>query len=429
MAVRVRATSEADVIVIGGGLAGLGVATALGDEYGKSVIVLDKWAPKLDGNDRFDPAAASSFKNAGMFDLGTIIPGVKEYFSGKTAELYEKSGVDLRKEGAYVMASSLFDGLAADVVLERVSKRTFQEELEPNVRLAPSNAAVLKFSKGSQAEPESAMKKLIELAEAMSQVELRYGESAAGIRYEAGHWTIRSGSGETLRATRLVIAAGPGSRALLRRLGYELPVQRVYGVIAQSQELEDPWLKGSILGAKSYVYWLTRTFCSCFIGKNPLEATSWFGERRSWTTHLYLNVHNNRIYLGGPRFGIRGGSPDESFEAAWFERQIRRTEAYSRELIEYPTGVSFAADQTWGGMMVFPADIDYPFVGPLSGAFNDSLFLSTGYASAGFREAPGAGHFLACLMEEGVEELKRKVGRENLRDFESVLPSRRVRRL
>lgn len=421
-------TKDADVIVIGGGLAGLGVATSLVINYGQKVIVLDKTSPKLDGNDRFNPAIAASFKNAGMFDLGAIFPGVKEHFSRKTAELYKSCGVDLRDEGAFVMASSLFQEIAADAVLQRVSRGKFREE-EPNVRLSPHNDAVLKFPKGSQAEPESTMRLLIERAEALESLQLLYGEKVAEMEYAERSWSVRTTSAKVLAAPRLVIAAGPGSRALLQRLDLDLPMQQVYGVISQSQELTSPWLEGSILGAKSYVFWMKRQLCACFSGTNTLEATSWFGESRSWTTHLYLNVHNNRIYLGGPRIAIPDNFPPAAVTPATYARNLREAEDYSKRLIQYPEGVSFELDQTWGGIMAFPDDADYPFVGPVSGVFDNSLFLNTGFGSAGFREAPGAGEFLACMMQEGVEALKRKVGRENGRDFDRVLPSGRVGRV
>lgn len=423
------AAIETEVVVVGGGLAGLGVATALGEDFGVKTTVLDSCTPKLDGQDRFRPNMAASFKNAGMFDLGAIVPGVKDYFSGKTAELYSEMGVEVREKGAYVLASSMLNELAADALLERVDPAEFQEELEPNVKLAASNEAVLKFSKGSQAEPEATMKILIEKAEAVDNVEVVYGDGVTDLAYDGSAWDITTASGKKYKAARVVIAAGPGSAPLLRKLRYNLPMRDVYGLIAQSGDLEQPWLQGSILGAKSYVFWFMRAFCSCFYGTNPLEATSLFGESKSWTTHLYLNVHNNKIYLGGPRIALPGNYGAEATTPSTYTRDMQETEDYARELVDFPEGSSFELDNTWGGVMAFPKDADYPFVGPLGKEFDNTLFVCTGFASAGFREAYGAGHFLACYMQDGQKKLKARIGKVNSRDFSLVLPSRRARRI
>ena len=420
---------ETDVVVIGGGLAGLGVATTLGEDFGLKVTVLDRCKPKLDGKDRFRPTMAASFKNAGMFDLGAIVPGVREYFTGKTAELYSELGVDVRSKGAYVMASSMLNELAADALLERVDSKKFEEELEPNVKLASENGAVLKFTKGSQAEPEATMKVLIEKAQAVDNVELVYGNGVTNLLYDGIGWSVTTESGSKYKAGKVVVAAGPDSASILKAVDYELPMQQVYGVIAQSEELEEPWLQGSILGAKSYVYWFLRTACRCFYDGNPLEATSLFGESGTWTTHLYLNVHNNRIYLGGPRIALPSTYGEDAITPSTYSRDMAETESYSRELVQYPEGTTFEEENTWGGVMAFPKDVDYPFVGPVGTEFGKTLYVCTGFASAGFKEAYGAGHFLACFMHDGEKKLRQRVGKVNSRDFEMVLPSRRARRI
>ena len=420
--------TETDVLVIGGGLAGLGVATALGEEFGVKVVVLDKCSPNLDGNDRFRKDIGASFKNAGMFDIGSTGPGIREYFSCKTADLYKAAGVELREEGAYVMAASKLNSLVADVLLERVNHDDFQNDLEPNVKLASANEAVLKFSKGSQAEPEAAMKVLIEKAQSIDNVEIRFGENVSLVEFNHPEWRITTESEHTYKAQRLVLAAGPQTAKILTQMQFYLPVEDVYGVMSQSNELAQPWLKGSILGAKSYVEWFGRSLCACLCGGgNSLEATSSFGaSNESWTTHLYLNVHNNRIYLGGPRVALPYGHPPEATDPTTYTQEMGETEAYSRRLVKYPEGTSFEVDQTWGGIMAFPKDRDYPVVGRFPKWYNETMFLSTGFASAGFREAYGAGFFLATLMEQGEEQARALVGAENGRDLDKVFPGDRM---
>mmetsp|Transcript_13110 Transcript_13110/g.17001 ORF Transcript_13110/g.17001 Transcript_13110/m.17001 type:complete len:307 (-) Transcript_13110:1897-2817(-) len=294
---------ECDVIVVGGGLAGLGVATSLADDWVKDVIVLDKCEPKLDGNDRFDLNMSASFKNAGMFEIDSDLPDIKSYLQEETAQLYRDNGVELRSNGAYVMASTNIEALGTDVFLEEVSKKEF-EQLEPNVQLAKQNDGVYKFKSGSQAEPEATMKILIEKARSIGSLKLLYGETVVQMSFQNGVWTVRTETDRLFKAPRAVIAAGPGSGPLMMELGLDIPMTLVYGLISQSQELTEPWLKGSILGARSYFDWtVQKIFCCCFKG-NTLENTSVFGDPQPWTTHLYLNEYNNRIYLGGPRIKL-----------------------------------------------------------------------------------------------------------------------------
>ena len=74
--------------------------------------------------------------------------------------------------------------------------------------------------------------------------------------------------------------------------------------------------------------------------------------------------------------------------------------------------------------MCFARDNDNPLVGPLNE--EKHLYLSTGFASAGYREAFGAGHFLADIIENGLTKLINNSDK-TLKEWKTVMPYLRVK--
>lgn len=408
-----------DVIVIGGGLAGLGVADGL--DKSTKILVLEKTEPRYDGKDRFRPEISASFKNAGMLDMGSNTNSMKEYFARQTIDLYRKKGINVIDNGGYTMASTHLTSLATDVMLKRVSFSQFKE-LEPHVRLSRKLDGIYKFIRGSKAEPEAAMKTIT--TNLSENIEIKYGEEVSHIRFMDGTWFIDTEL-KTFEAKKLVIAAGPGSKKLLKMVGnYKLDTVNVLGVMTSSETLPISWLKGSILGARSLFYWTVRETLTKILrcGKETLEITSWFGESKNWTTHLYINTHDDKIYVGGPRVVIPDDYTFVHLEPTQYQSEMDSTLSYAKTLIKFPDFCNFR--YIWSGVMCFTKDNDNPLVGPVNEEKN--LYLSTGFASAGYREAFGAGHFLANIIENGLSKLTINSNKYT-KDWKSVMPYLRVK--
>lgn len=417
-----------DAIVIGAGVAGLGVAMPLASK-GSKVVVIDSYDPKLNGSDRFVPEAPASYKNAGILGLGAVgAESIKDYFATRTLALYREMGVPVRDDGAYTLASSTVHALASDVFLERVSADDFAA-LEPGAPPAPGNKGIFKFSSGSQAEPEATMKILLRAAETHANVELRLGAGVSGMAYDrtASQWTITTSRG-AVKGAKLIIAAGPGSAVLLAKLRLRLHVTNVVGVMRQTAPMEKPWLNGTALGARSGVDFAVRdACCGLFCCKETLEVTSWFGENESWTTHLYMNSHGGRQYFGGPRIAIPDKYQLHHLDPALYKKQMDETIAYAKTLLSFPADTVF--DRSWAGVMAFAADDDFPVIGQVPNVFDGSLFVSTAFASAGFREAFGAGEFLAEMIESGGTKVFDGSEDPGLKRYRVVLPVGRIKRM
>lgn len=327
------------------------------------------------------------------------------------------------------MASSILTSLASDALLKRVSSGDLKES-EPNLKLASSNKGVFKYPRGSKAEPEKTMKKIVDCAKEV--VDLRFGVAVTTMEYdsEAKLWSIRTESGDVFQSTQTVVAAGPGTGAILQKVGLKFENVQVYGTMKQTEQI-DPYLQGVLLGAKSLTEWGIKDFiCDCF-GKETVEATSWFGEscsstEKNVTTHLYMAQHDGRLYMGGPRIVFTSGEITVGNQnPKKYESQFADTESYARTLLDFPKNAKF--EKEWGGVMVFPTDDDNALVGRCTDDFDGSLFISSGFASAGFREAYGAGCLLARLMVEGSDWMK-DVDDENL-IYKSVDPKPRLKKM
>mmetsp|Transcript_13110 Transcript_13110/g.17002 ORF Transcript_13110/g.17002 Transcript_13110/m.17002 type:complete len:142 (-) Transcript_13110:1548-1973(-) len=118
--------------------------------------------------------------------------------------------------------------------------------------------------------------------------------------------------------------------------------------------------------------------------------------------------------------------PPTAVNPATYQEDVASTWVYSETLIKYPKNISFGLDSTWGGVMAFPGDVDYPFIGAIKGRYEDSLFVNTGFASAGFREAYGAGYLCAKLLVEGEGVVNKVMQDKGVKLWKIVLPGGRV---
>lgn len=205
---------EVDVVVIGGGLAGLGTATGLAQR--QRVVVLEATRPRLDGEDRFDPWMGASYKHVGVSDEPEE-PGVRAHFAKRTRDHFRSRGIGVDEDIFEVGREG------ADVAPVKLSKRTKATRRS-----------------GFKAEAESTMKALLE------GIDVVFGAGATAITYDDKRWTVECPR-LLVKAPKLVVAAGPQSRNILEGLGLTIDTDSVLSVC---QAAERQWPAAVVRNAK-----------------------------------------------------------------------------------------------------------------------------------------------------------------------------------
>jgi len=515
-------TSMYDYCVIGGGVAGLGVALPLARKFQKTVVVLDRSRPHFDGADRFRPSAAASFKNAGILELG-VLSDIRAYFTSETVRLYREMGVDVRELGAVQPTTSTLDRALVSRFLRPFSpsaaaasskaKAKAKAKATTNLDVPSTNKGVFAFPKGSNAEPEHTMRVLHDHARGTRGLAIRYGiEVTSLVREMCGADDDTGGGGDTNNASRrirprtsqhhraptptptptptphhkwrwrvhysggsctathVVVAAGPGSSSLLRRLGIDIGVTHVYGIMGESSVLTTPFYAGNIIASDAEVRWIARDALvsvasalslGCLRGggggaggggttdtsRRLLDRTHctavWDGTTVTQLyRHLYAAVQlrrsglrevagapdraERRLCLGGPRIELPSTLNVDEFDRLkphMFEPEWDKCVAYLSQLVTVPPHLTFEPQRRWGGVMAFADDERGPLVGTLDG-FDGTLHVHTAYESSGFRQAVGGGSFLAHLLCSGPQWADDLASAQPLvRNWRQLLPS------
>lgn len=180
---------------------------------------------------------------------------------------------------------------------------------------------------------------------------LQDGVSIREIRCSAGAVTGVTTDRGVWQADRVVVAAGPWSRALLRPLGMELPVDPVKGVMLLLQSPRA--LLGQVLMAGPH-YLVPRT--------------------------------DNRILVGSTQ-------EDTGFDDRVSLGSARTLAQAAVEMV--PACAELELEDNWAGLRPGSPD-DCPFIGPVPGV--SGLFVNTGHFRNGIVQAPASAELLASLM-------------------------------
>jgi glycine/D-amino acid oxidase-like deaminating enzyme len=239
-----------DVIVIGGGLVGSAIAYGLA---GRTVRVL-----VLDGGDRDFRAATANFGLVWQQGKGMDMPAYQNLTRESVArwrnfcdELTESTAIDLEYERngglVFCMGEQAFEKRRAELLRlhaqlgagepgwEMLDRRTLTE-LFPKVRLGPEVAGASLGHCDGHANPLRLLDAL-HIGIVRKGGQLRSGCSAHTIEGDhRGNFTIGFGR-ERVSASRIVIAAGLGSKTLAAQVGLEIPIRPQRGQILVTERL------------------------------------------------------------------------------------------------------------------------------------------------------------------------------------------------
>jgi sarcosine oxidase subunit beta len=377
-------TIEAEVLVVGGGIAGASTAYHLAG-HGRSVALVE----------RGEIASGASGVNAGAIDcIGWgHAPDLQAHLTAGSLEIFQRvqldlgEDIELRQSGALQVIHTPdqleFERRRIEALqarghrLELLSIREARS-LEPG--LSPALLGAMYSPLRSQADPVRATAALARLAERCRARVLSHCAVTALTARADGGWRAVTTQGDVVSGA-LVIAAGAWCGPIGTLLGLDIPVVPVRGQMWATAPAP-PGIFQTISSAESQHAWDQDP------GGEPPFLTIRKGVRV--TRHLYgRQRRNGEIIFGGDR-ELAGWSttPDPA--------GIDVNRGHAAEAMPFLAGLPVA--RTWAGLMPFSLD-GKPLIGRIP--LRDNLWIVSGLASSGFGRGPAAGKLLADSLHAG----------------------------
>lgn len=367
-----------DVLVIGGGVIGVAAAHACA-ERGMSVILCER-----DGI-----AAAASGRN-----LGLILrphPPELERLARRSEErwlaLHERSGacfaLDAEPSPYLVIAEDARD-LDSDAALPGASRLSAEELAATEPLLASDLPGGVLVPGVRRLDPGAAVAALADEARRLG-ADVRTGCEVKEIALRNGAVSGALTDDGALRASTVVVAAGPWSPRVLRSVAFEVPIRGIRGSIAITRrapfrlrhviEESRPWWDGMLREMR----WTVRDAAA---GVPPPSAhAGLLGQDRT-----------GRVVLGSSLTAGRGDREDG-------DEVLREVCARAVRLVPDLAGLEIAETRS----CLRPASPDgLPLHGPVPGV--DGLVLASGHGSRGVSWGPGAGESIAAGIATGAWE-------------------------
>ena len=362
--------SAADVVVVGGGVAGLAAARELA-RRGLSVVVVESRAAGAGASGAAAGMLAPQSEADRRDELFELLCASREMYPDFAASLRDETGIDIEldRTGTLYLA---FDAEDLEEVERRfawqsraglaVERLTAEEARSLEPRVSTGVRAALLFPRDWQVESRLLVRALAASARG-SGARLLEGGRATGLRVEAGRVTGVETPEGILNAGAVVVAAGAWSSELLNS-------------DAPSDDPRVEPVRGQVL---------------CF-RRHDSQAP--------FVRHV---VYSPRGYLVPRRDGrLLAGSTTErvGFDCRVTEEGARSIRARAEEIA--PGVSALALSDSWAGLRPRASD-GLPVVGE-SGDVR-GLFYATGYYRNGILLAPAAGELVADLVTKGTTKL------------------------
>jgi sarcosine oxidase subunit beta len=391
---RPRGASDADVVIVGGGIAGASTAFHLA-ALGRRVVLLE----------RGDIASGASGVNAGMIDSTGWgrARDLHDHLTAGSLEIFEAVQLDHREDIELRRSGSL-QAIHTEPQLEHACERVAAlragghrielldgreaRSLEPAA--SPSLLGAVYSPLRSQADPERATRAFARLADRQG-ARILTGRAVTAIDARAaGGWIVRTPSGDVVGQS-LVVAAGAWCGPVAALIDLTVPIVPVRGQMWATAPLP-PRVFQTISSAESALAWHVDRGGELSTRDRregePPDLTHRGGRRT--TRHLYgRQRRNGEVIFGGDR-ELLGWSP--TIDAAGIE--VNHGQA--AEVLPFLS--SELPARTWAGLMPFTLD-GKPLIGRLPG--RESVWIVSGLASSGFGRGPMAGKLLAEAIDAG----------------------------
>lgn len=378
--------SEAQVLIIGGGIAGSSTAFHLA-EQGHDVLLLE----------RGEIASEASGQNMGGLggDGWGNNPDLLSYLTAGGVEIFKRMQLDLGYDMEFRLSGTL-------TAIHTEAQYEFQQDRVASLRAGGYDVDLLSTHEARSIEPEASgellgyvhapqrgqadpIKSTRAFAHAaeLAGASIQTGVNVLSIDALTNGYALRTNSGE-YRCQTLVLATGAWCGPVGQLLDLSIPIVPVRGQMwsADSTAMR---VFNTIGSSESAYDWSIDNGSD---SETPPNCTHKNGRRT--TRHLYGRQRKNgEIIFGGDREAIgyiRGQDADG----------IQVNRQHAAEVIPLVARLPIA--RTWSGLMPFSLD-GAPIIGRIP--LRDNLYIVSGLSSSGFGRGPMAGKLVADFIHSG----------------------------
>lgn len=379
--------NEAEIIIIGGGIAGASTAFHLA-EQGRDVMILERGTIASE-------ASGQNMGGLGGSGWGNN-PDLLSYLTAGSVEIFKRMQIDLGYDIEFRLSGTL-------TAIHTEEQYEYYQDQVTNQRADGYDLELLSPREARAIEPEASGELLgymyrpqrgqadpVKTTQAFAQAaaaagaSINIGQNVVSITPQSrGGYVLQTERGE-FRCQTLVLATGAWCDPVGQMLGIKIPIVPVRGQMWATESLPAR-VHHTIGSAESAFAWSKDNGSDEVTPPNLTHKNN-----RRVTRHLYGRQRKNgEIIFGGDRESLGYNTTVEP-------SGIDVNRGHAAEVI--PLVASLPVARTWAGMMPFSLD-GAPIIGKIP--IRDNLFIVSGLSSSGFGRGPMAGKLAADYIHSG----------------------------
>jgi glycine/D-amino acid oxidase-like deaminating enzyme len=398
--------SHADVVIIGGGIAGVSTLLALA-EQGVSAVLVEKG--RLAGEQSSRNWGFCRTQGRDLAEVPLAIESLRQWDG-----MAERVGgeVGFRRAGACYLCETPHEVAAYEAWLDAAREWQVRSRvLGPDEvdALVPGSsrrwAGALYTDNDGRAEPQLAVPLMAQAARRMGAVVVT-GCAARGFETTAGRISGVVTERGLISCGAAVLAGGAWSRLFCGNMGIEFPQLKILGSVMRTEKLDGP--PELAVAGPDFAFRKRRDGGYTVARRNMYEAfvvPDSFRLLPQFFGAAIRNRHEFRLRLFGRfreeariprRWAMDEASPFEATRVLDPEPNSAIVEESRANLVRaFPAFAPAKIAQAWGGLIDSTPD-SVPVIGPVNAV--PGFFLMSGFSGHGFGIGPGAGRLMAELV-------------------------------